>query len=171
MDNILIDTLNGNAIGHPNFLKKILDDKTGYFNYFRASLNSKKDSRATYDVNIFNFSTCINMIVNLYKILKKSYKHKNILGGCLVINTHQEGVYISGKTQGHALSYHICTDNEDEFKIILCDPNSLHTCQIVYNILTENINYYNTNGVPSWKQIYFNEISFLLINTDYKPKL
>ena len=47
--------------------------------------------------------------------------------------------------------------------------HSLHTCQIVYDILKDDIIYYNTNGVP-WKQIYFNEISFLLINTNYNPK-
>ena len=42
----------------------------------------------------------------------------------MFFNLYGQNRTIYGVTKGHALSYHICTDNKDEFKIILCDPFS-----------------------------------------------
>ena len=166
-----IPITNERDIQYLRYLKNILNDEDSYFNFFRIKfLDEKQIFYNKIEIfsrepdGLFNFTSSINAIINFYNFLEEYYNHKKLLGGNFGIIKNQT---ISG---GHALSYHICTDNQDEFKIILCDPNALDTCQIVYNILTKDITYYNTDGVSDWENVYFYEISFLLINTNYRPK-
>ena len=150
------------------YLKNILDDKDSYFNIFRIKIIKDYHTvmKCTDDTNdIFNFTSSIFAIVDFYDFLAQNYNHKKLLGGNFGIVENEK---ISG---GHLLSYHICKDDGNYFKIILCDPNSRDTCQIIFDKTAKKIiNLYNKKGVYPWTKVYFYEISFLLINTDYKPK-
>lgn len=149
-------------------LKNILDDKDSYFNIFRIKIleDYQTVTECTNDTNgIFNFTSSIFAIVDFYDFLAQNYNHKKLLGGNFGIVENKK---ISG---GHALSYHICKDDGNYFKIILCDPNSRDTCQIIFDKTAKKIiNLYDKRGVYPWKEVYFYEISFLLINTNYRPK-
>ena len=115
------------------------------------------------DNNLINFQSVIDVIKELYYFLKSNFNHKKLLGGCFGI---EENKIITG---GHALSYHICEDDSELIKIVLCDPNALDTCQIIYDERTQKVNLYDKRGVFTWDKVYFYEVSFLLVNTNYSP--
>lgn len=97
-------------------------------------------------------------------IILKIIQKKKLLGGVLSLRNK----YFTFDGDAHSLSYHICTDEEDYVKIVLCDPNT--KCEIIYNRKTMTTKDYDITGVLGWDNIYLYESSFLLINTEYNYK-